>query len=110
MPFAVSERGDQRENDERHYSRAPSCSRNQRIKRSDDRDVNKISDQQAFGSAQRTGKLHAWPDRIICAACFNASGVTRWPESIRPISRVRASPVNSSTSATVRPFTSRFST
>src|SRR5208283_5098484 len=47
---------------------------------------------------------------INCSAFFRASGVSFWPESMRPISRVRASRSSSSTSAMVRPFNSRFST
>jgi hypothetical protein len=47
---------------------------------------------------------------INCSACRKASGVRRWPDSMRPISLVRASPESSSIAATVRPLTSFFST
>jgi len=59
----------------------------------------------------RPGDLfYSFASRINCSACFSASGVTRSPDSMRPISCFRASGASSSISAIVRPFTSRFST
>lgn len=61
----------------------------------------------ARAQAGRYSSMLSW---INCSACFRTSGVSRWPASMRPISRVRASPVSSCSSATVRPCTSCFST
>jgi len=47
---------------------------------------------------------------ISRSACFNASGVSSWPESMRPTSRVRPARSSSSIPATVRPLLSCFST
>ena len=47
---------------------------------------------------------------MSCAACFRASGVSFWPESMRPISRVRPAASSSSMVATARPRTSCLST
>ena len=58
----------------------------------------------------RRGARYSDPIFNNCSACFSASRVRRSPESIRPISRVRASPASSSISATVRPPASFFST
>src|ERR1700677_1361432 len=122
--LTVGEREKQRADQQFHQERPPDELLLQWESRRDGGDIAEIDYQQPLGRPQVQGSpaalgrpgngrlvhLRAAPRRINCSACFNASGVTFWPDSIRPMSRVLASPVNSSSSATVRPFTSRFST
>src|ERR1019366_8040292 len=65
-----------------------------------------------FAIGEQASVAPPYPTLILmsCSAFLSASGVSFWPLSMRPTSRVRAAASNSSTTATVRPRDSCFST